>query len=396
MAKPKIASLGKLALLSLLIKLLLIPWFYHPDLKSQHFHFQYLSQGIVNIYSYLQENRLNLPNKDTFNYLPLTYFTFGFTHSLTRLVAPSDFTIWVNDWGPDQNKYPNLPIFILLLKIPYVIADFAIAYILFRISRSKILSLLWLFNPFVFYLIYILGNFDIVPAALVLLSYFLLTNNKYHLSALTLGISVAIKFYPLLFFPFFLLSLKSSYKNMIIYLLYFLIVPIVSTLPFLGDKYLLSSFIGSGLTQKLFQLTVFYIPLFPAVYIFLLVRYLINRQTLIKSLCFLFLLFVSTVSFHPQWLIWFLPFLFIWPNRQNQTSIIIFSFLTVLLVIFILLFDDQYLSWGHLIPLNLQFATLTTPYNFLRYRLYLNPQTIQNQIKVLLAAISLIIFLKNK
>lgn len=81
-----------MVLISLLLKLWLMPWFYHPDMKSQYFHFQFLNKGVVNIYQFVDQNRKQLPYQDTFNYLPLTYLAFGGIHSMLKPIMPADFS----------------------------------------------------------------------------------------------------------------------------------------------------------------------------------------------------------------------------------------------------------------------------------------------------------------
>ncbi|KPJ70859.1 hypothetical protein AMJ51_00745, partial [Microgenomates bacterium DG_75] len=56
---------GQVLLMALFIRFLLMPFLYHPDIKSHHFHFYFLSQKVFNIYQYLADNIQNLPYTDT-------------------------------------------------------------------------------------------------------------------------------------------------------------------------------------------------------------------------------------------------------------------------------------------------------------------------------------------
>ena len=116
-----------------------MPFFYHPDIKSQHFHFQFFSKGVFNIYEYLYQNKSTLPYKDTFNYLPLTYYTFGFTQTITKPLLGNGLYQWLNDRGDNSNDHPNIIFYMFLLKIPYLILDLSLGILLLKIfNDSKI------------------------------------------------------------------------------------------------------------------------------------------------------------------------------------------------------------------------------------------------------------------
>ena len=227
------AKYKKVILLAVLIRLLIMPFFYHPDIKSQHFHFQFLSQGIFNIYDYLAQNKSTLGYKDTFNYLPLTYYTLGITQTISKPFLDGNFYQWVNDWGETQNNYPNMIFFMLVLKIPYLVFDILTGLFLYKIYQNKKVLYFWLFNPISIYLIYILGNFDIIPTFLTLLSFYFIKNDKQFWSYLTIGFAIALKMYPIMFLPFlFFYDKKNIFKNTK-YAVFSLIPLILTILPFL-------------------------------------------------------------------------------------------------------------------------------------------------------------------
>ena len=132
---PKINK--KIIFLAILIRLLVMPFFYHPDIKSQHFHFQFLSKDVFNIYSYLDQNKSELGYKDTFNYLPLTYYTFGLTQTITKPFLGNGFDKWINDWGETRNDYPDIIFYMFFLKIPYLILDIGLAFLLLKTFKNS-------------------------------------------------------------------------------------------------------------------------------------------------------------------------------------------------------------------------------------------------------------------
>lgn len=384
---------GSVVLLSFLLKLLLLPWFYHPDMKTQYFHFQFLGKGIVDIYQFLGQNRKQLPYRDTFNYQPLTYLIFGGVHLVLKPIMPTDFSAWINDWGPNQNQYANLPIFLLILKIPYLTADILIGYLLWKLTRSKGVFFFWLLNPLSFYLIYILGNFDVVVVLTSLAALYLIERKKENLGFLILGLGTALKLYPVLFLPFFLWKAK---KNWLKNIIWFVSIPGLSILPWINSAEFWSAFIGSGLSQKLFALRMWGVPVFMIGYLLILGRQKWGQKIALTDMLFyLGLLFVATVRFHPQWLLWFYPWVIMAIYNKKKLWLPT-GLLALVLIVNILLFDDQYLSWGHLIPIDRDFVLLTSPYNLIRLKFLLNPVEIQNKIRWLIGLWSLIILGLNE
>ncbi len=372
---------------TLILRLILAPLFYHPDIKSQNFHFQFLSQGVVNIYQYINENKQNLPYRDTFNYLPLTYIAFGAEQILLRPFLPVDFFTWLNDWGATQNNYPNLFYFMLILKLPYIFFDLGIGYLLYKLYGKKILSI-WLFNPLSLYLIYILANFDIVPVFFSVLSFYFLEKSRNPLAFIFLGIATALKLYPLLFFPFFIFYHPTNIKKIIGNTFSFLLPLIISVFPFIFNPFFIQAFSGSGLTQKITEFKILNIPIYPLIYIIILARYYFSKnKNLERSFLWLFLAFIVFVNFHPQWLLWFLPFILL-PISKTKFNTIIFILIILLSLLYIVLINDQYLFWGHLIPIDLNFINISSPYLIVTQRFHQNPQFIQQQLKLIIAFLS--------
>lgn len=382
-------SIKKIIILSLILRFLIIPFFYHPDIKSQHFHFQYLSRGVFNIYQFIADNKLTLPYRDTFNYLPLTYFSLGAYHALTKPLFPQKLSLWINDWSATQNNYDSFPFFMLILKLPYLVFDVGVALILLKLYGRKVF-VVWLFNPLSIYLIYILGNFDIIPVFFTLLSWYQLRQNSYRFSYISLGIATAFKLYPLIFLPFFLFY----QPHKILKKIFFFSLPILFTvLPFVGNQPFFLSLTTSGLSQKIIETRILNLPLFPLIYLLVFLWNLSHRQ-IEESFLFIFLSFIVLVDFHAQWLLWFLPF--IMPVILKSTlKTIVFTLLSGLCVLLVIITNDSYLFWGHLIPINSSFVSLRSPYQLLRYRYFIDPLILKIYLKIFLGFLSLSFLLKS-
>jgi hypothetical protein len=372
-----------------------MPFFYHPDIKSQLFHSQYLSRGVVDIYSFVGNNRTKLPYPNVFVYLPLTYFFFGLVNIILLPFYPSTLLVWLNDWGFYQNNYPDFFKFMLILKLPYLIFDLLITVLLKKLYPSSKAYLYWLFNPFVLYLVYILGNFDVIPAYLTLLCFYLLQKKQSFGAYLSLGLAIAHKAYPLIFLPIFLIKFSKNLKQAIIHSFICLLPFILTVIPFYFKPAFQSSFFGSGLTQKIIETKFFHLPVFPLFYIFILIFFIFRRNTPLEKIVLLvFSAFIASVKFHAQWLIWFLPFITIYLTNKKFYLPLFLSF--VLCLIYTFLTNDNYLFWGHLTPIDWQFSLLSSPYHILLYRFHLNPELFRHNLRYLVGLIGIIIAKNEK
>lgn len=388
-------------MLAILIRVLIAPFFYHPDIKSQHYHFQFFSHGVFNIYDYLHQNKSTLGYKDTFNYLPLTYYTFGLTQTITKPFLSNGFYLWLNDWGETRNNHPNIIFYMFLLKIPYLILDIGMGILLFKTFKNSKIFYFWLFNPISIYLIYILGNFDILPSFLTVLSFYFLKKEKLFYSYLSIGIAIALKVYPLIFLPFIFFYQPKDFLKHLKYVWFSLLPIIITILPFITQPSFTEAFLGSGLTQKILEFKLFNFPVFPIVYFLILINYFFSKSKYKFEIAStqIFFIFIGLVKFHPQWIIWFFPFIlvvFINSNIYKKSLLILFF---ILIFIYVFLFDDNFLFWGHLIPIDPAFADLTSPFQLIKLKTHFNPLFIQQQIHQILLFLGIIgsfIYAKKK
>lgn len=379
-------------ILAILIRLLIAPFFYHPDIKSQLFHTQYLSHGVINIYDFVDKNRSGLPYPNIFVYLPFTYYFFGSVDFILSPLYPNDLYQWLNDWGENQNSYPNMMFFMLVLKLPYLAFDLSIGLLLFKLYKNKKILYFWLFNPISIYLIYVLGNFDVIPAFLTLLSFYFIKNNKQLFAYLTIGIAIALKMYPVIFLPLlFFYDQKNIFKN-IKYAIFSFVPLIISIIPFINQKSFYDSFIGSGLTQKILEYKIAGIPVFPIFFILIIINYLFSKSKykFETSVLQTFLIFIGFVKFHPQWIMWFFPFIIpLYLNASKKIKLFHLLFF-ILIFIYILLFNDNYLTWGHLIPIDSNFINQTSPFQMIKLRTSIDPSIIQKNIHNILLLLGVI------
>lgn len=107
-------------------------------------------------------------------------------------------SIWM-----DFILHPNIYRTLFFLKVPYLLFDLACALLLLRIFKDQKKGLrafkFWMINPVAIFALYIFGRFEVIPVFFILLSLYYAKKRKNILAALVLGISIATKFYSLLF-----------------------------------------------------------------------------------------------------------------------------------------------------------------------------------------------------
>src|SRR5207245_910201 len=182
---------------------------------------------------------------------------FGLWLATTSYIFPSSpASLWAA-WGSTGNLFEayrsfipaNLPLLDLLFKIPVILSDVAIGYLIWliggRTARAAKVSLLaWIFNPYVIVIGSVWGEFDSIAALFLLLSVYCLQRNRFFISGISLALGVATKLFPaIVFFPsvFYLLTKKSGLARYASSLLITTAVTLSSALVFPHGLYYLSS-----------------------------------------------------------------------------------------------------------------------------------------------------------
>jgi hypothetical protein len=303
---------------ALILRLFFSAFFFHPDIKSHHFHAQFLTRGVVDIYAYISANLTRLPYRDTFNYPPLTYYLLGSWNAVSRVVLGPDLISWLNDWGPAGYSHPRMFEFMLVLKLPYLILDFLIGFMLLRFNRRSDTNLLlagfWFFNPVSLYAIYMLSQFDVICAALTVFALLQTKDRRLFPAALALGLGTMLKSYPLLLLPFVLFR-SVNLRQLSTALIGFFLGLLLPLLPVIASPEFYYTMSHSNLMQRVFAAGIEIggaqkLPIF--VIIYALTLWLSWGRKKLTDLLPEFLTVTLSVllvaHFHAQWAIWSLPF----------------------------------------------------------------------------------------
>jgi hypothetical protein len=385
----------KIILLAVIIRLLLMPFYFHPDIKTYNFQASFLKKGVVNIYDYLLENKKDLPLKEEFVYFPLTYFSLGSYQALISPLLGSDFDNWLADAGGLAGERVGTSRYLFFLKLPYLAIDLAIAYLLTLFFKDKALQkkavYFWLFNPFTLILFYVFSNIDILPVAISLLAIYFALQKKLVASALFLTLASGFKVYPLLFLPFLFLAARDR-KEKIQVLLAPLLLLVVLVLPFWGTAFRQAAFV-SGLTTRIFQggfSLGFGEAIFPAVVLLVVFFFYTSYRKnfdFLSAYTILFLLIFSFTHFHIQWLAWITPFLVILVVKQKKLLPLVILMATLSFTI-PFLYNDKSMSvslfrgYSHLFDL--------VPIPFAILQKFYDPYNLESVLHSLLAGVGLI------
>lgn len=136
-------------------------------------------------------------------------FSFFWWLNVTIPAFPSNLMLFL-----ETNLYPAL------LQLPAILADFGIAYIIYRIFKDKrkeklgrFAALVFLLNPVIWFNSSYWGQTDAVVNFFALLAFFLLLKKKLPFAALSFAASIYIKASLLIFAPIFLVvALRQKYK----------------------------------------------------------------------------------------------------------------------------------------------------------------------------------------
>ncbi len=336
-------------------------------------------------------------------------------------LMPYHETIWTHPWTPTQPanaaqirqmfttfftfvSRPHIFRTLFLLKFPFLLFDFGCLFFLNRLASSpgKRLFLLkfWMLNPVSIFVVYIYGRFEVIPIFFILGSLYYVKSKRLHLALLMLGISIALRLYPLLLFipAIILLGANTRERLRLIFwgLLPLGIMAIVSDL--LGQKGEVTQLMGSSLINYFLSMH-FNLGLRDNVYIFIVGYTLLSLHAyyhrgefkpfegLLKYSLSIFLLLFATSYFNRQYFMWAIPFLglYILEDRRFMGLFVILVF-----TYFIYTFYSGRLTAGYLFtPINLKyFVNLPSPVEIMS-RFFRQPYEIIAIFRSVFSAVSL-------
>lgn len=245
------------------------------------------------------------------------------------------------------------------LKIPLLIADLGILFVLLKLfpSKEKKICVYYFLNPILIYATYIHSQLDIIPTALLFFSIYFLNFKKIKYSALFFGFALATKFHVIIALPLILFYVfkKFNLNKALRYILLSLTVLVFFDLPFLFSDEFIQMVIFNQKQSLIYD--AFYSIgslklLFPVFVISLIYLHFFNQNKVNQDLLYFYfgLLFTVTIFFiypGPAWYVWIIPFIsvyFIKSNNRYKTLLLhlIFSFTYLLFILFF--YESEYID----------------------------------------------------
>lgn len=148
----------------------------------------------------------------------------------TLSISQSDLT---NPAYQNAISSPMIFRYLTLLKIPYLVADLALAFVLYRNFRSKAVLFFWAINPFILFPSFMYGRYEVFAVLAMVLSLVFLFRKKVGLSYLALALAISVRPFFVIFIPFYLIY---TYKNKKVLLTCFLALVLYLLLNFSLDR----------------------------------------------------------------------------------------------------------------------------------------------------------------
>lgn len=327
----------KWILIGLALRLILMPFTIHPDIRALDFGAFLISQKaqILTFYDYFssldRSNPLvNVYGLDLFIYPPLAYLTPAlFMFILSPFYNFSANAVFLGDM---TKIFQTTEIFKIafLLKFPYLLFDFLVAFLLLKIFKAKgrLAFKIWMLNPVTLYATFAMGQFDIIPTLLIVAGIFFALKDKKWLAVMMLGIGGAYKMFPLLFLPIFVLLLDKNFwirlKLLVVGLLPYLLV--ITPYLLFSPMYRQAAFLANQTEKMLFMklplsgaeyLSVFLVGYF--VLLIMAAKAKFQKDNFWRFGLVLMLLFFAVTHYHPQWFLWLTPFLvWVWLTYEAK------------------------------------------------------------------------------
>lgn len=336
------------------LRLGLMPFTIHPDLRGHYLgsYFIVAKGQLLGFYDYISRLPRTDPLVRTYgdNFLVYSPLTYLFHAAYLQLIAPvfpwKLYMQLVLDMG-QAVKDPGIYRLVFLLKLPYLFVDLGCLWLILKLvpPGKKVLgTFLWALNLPIIYSAFLMGQFDILMVAFLLLALYCLHKGHSAWSAVCLALAASFKPFPLFLLPFLP---GSKLKNLGIGGLTFLIV----IAPYLPSHAFRQYGLVAEQSDKMWYAKIMVtgsqgLPIFVVGLVFLLWLNYYHRE-IMPDWAWLstpLLIFYATTHYHPQWFAWLSPFLLLFLVRLRHTLPLVVALLLLQLVV-ILSFENS-LNFG--------------------------------------------------
>lgn len=314
-----------------LLRLAAAAFCFHSDtIFINYFPTKLTADGVLNIYHYID---INFPADRLWGYYPpLTYYVIGAFQAILKPLSPG-FNAWIqtvyfggmNSWLLSASGTSLVFKYLLLMKLPYFFFDAVCLRAMFvffgndEAKRTR-MTALWCLNPVIIYGVYMMGQVDIMPAAISFLAVLMFSKEKDKWGFLLLSVAALFKTYTLfIIIPVLILRsnhVKDYLKNILFCCIPFIVVLI--PLYLMGGRSVLDSLFPKFYRAAAAESAGFMIQkaVFLFLYLFLAVKSFYNKEkgssieVFKSSLAVLMLLYI--IFFVPvHYFVWVMPFIIV-------------------------------------------------------------------------------------
>lgn len=302
----------------ILARLIFLPFMFQRDLLSTY---QRAADTVFNgnIGSDFQQLITNIIHSA---YLFILKTIFPVVSGYKAILLNTDtWSSWVQFISSD-----NIFVILFLFKLLYFFFDLGCVFLLLRLfydndaqKKLKIFKY-WMFSPIVIFVLYIFARHDIIGLFVTLAALLLAKRQRKYWAILILALAVAVRFFPIMILPLFIIFLVQKRRDYIIFVaiglsgllaieafsnLYFGKSVIFSLLNAEQFNYLLSAKLDLIIHDKIF--------IFIAAYTIIILSFIRQKvktfELLITYSGVVYMLYVAISYFHPQYLLWTVPFI---------------------------------------------------------------------------------------
>lgn len=354
-------SFYKYLLIGLFLRFLFIPFFFQVDILSSY------TRAAGQLFETISETQAVIQ-------LVMHWFHVFFLKIIVQIIPNLKTILSIPE--PHQQWLTfiaNNQVFRMLsvIKFPYFLFDLACAFLLLRFTKDAKTNLKvfkhWMINPVVIFVTYIFARFDVIPLFITILALYFAMKDKKYISIFLLAISIVMRFFPVLILPFLIIYLAKNKKDYIIFSLLgisgLLVLEIGSRLLFGSSALfkLLNSQHFTFLIALKWGMEGLHVNLFPLVIFFtlsIISFFEMSKKSfsdLLKYSLIAFLLWFSFGYYHPQYLLWSIPFLIF--QFVEKDKIFYYHILQILIIPFILLYWGQLVTSYLFTPIDSRFFT---------------------------------------
>lgn len=294
-----------------------------------------------------------LPHKTIFNYQPLAYILPSLFYLPFRGVV-NQTAEGILNVNQDLLNRVSSNWLLLLYKLPMITADLAIVFLLPKFfsdqGKKRLSQIFWLFNPLGIYVGSMMGQVDVIIAFWLVLALLARRNKRYCLSAVMVAVSALIKPIGLILIPVIVIEAvgKRGFWRGLLPGLCGGLTYILGMLPYISSPaYRMFSLFADQINKSTYAGIAISggtaIPWFFAIYGLILLLQWKKRVGFFTAFGAGLLSSLAFTHFHPQWLVWLMPWMVVWAIKRKSMAI----YLVAIFAWFCVLFSfDPTLHYG--------------------------------------------------